>query len=638
MGDHKSTSRTTSPSQVDVQQRLESQSLLYSSFPAKTWPDRSTEDNGTDFLTRRRFVPDQERMSSRRAESAPLHGGSLGSPKTPLTRVNRLHHLDEGKGVATVTVQEHAKSQHPTSDIDERHPENVAPRSEQVEPENGTVLCDSSTRAGLQDRQVPNSTTPSRYSASLLAMQSQRDCGSVKSGKTASEFSSSASISNSRKCHICQRTSPLDLTSLIACSTCRRKYHKGCHKPPILTYDITWQCFHCNGKTNLVSFALHQAVGANEPARSHAPSQLDRATCPPTKRIRYDPGQVTAHDEPYKAQEVPSSMIVSNITKAPITHRDGKDEEPATSGNKLCATAEVEVPGANVVVLQSGPALVQERAIDDSYQSGRQVLATTITETSVSLHSTTTDTPDLCPDGRASQEISYASEGNDLTSKPSRRESQKQLVGSQIAEGALETKLEENRIVFEEAALPSGPTILQSSGGGRLAASQRTSSETIVDRIRKRNRPRFGALSLYDEHPEHHPDAASHRYEDRMNEICARPSRKQMFGKQGSRLEKEGLPGGLSSTNLGPDHKSLTQRAQSEAFTSLEELFGQSRGVAPLIFQDTGQPAFHNREEVSRSDASSTRHANATVQVDSTRLPRTQVIIEVYSGRRHGKA
>ncbi|KAF1354902.1 hypothetical protein BDV97DRAFT_92917 [Delphinella strobiligena] len=594
LGAHKRISRTTSLSQIDTQQRLESQSLSYSSFPAETWPDRSTEDDGTVLLTHCRSVPIQERMSTRRAESAPVHDDSSGIPKTPLAHVNRLLHLDKDKRGATVTVQEPAKFQHRTYDIDERHPENVAPRSEQVEPENGTLVYDSSKRAGLQDRRVTDSTTPSRHSASLLAMQSLRDSGPAKSVKTASEFSSSASISNPRKCHICQRTTPLDLTSLIACSTCRRKYHKGCHKPTILTYDMTWQCFHCNGKTNLVSSSSHQAVGANGPSRSHASSHIDRATCPPTKRIRYNPGQVTAQHEPYTTQQVPSSIIISNATKASTTHRDEKDEELATTGNKLCATSEVESSSANLVVLQSGSALVQERAIDESHPPGAQVLATTITETPDSLHSTTTDAADLCPDGRTGQDIFYGSEGYDSTSKPFQIKSQKQLVGGHVGEGTLEKRLGDDRMVFEEAALPSGPAISKTSGEDRLAGSQRSFSEIIADRIRKRKQPKFVALSLYDEHPEHHPDAASHRYEDRMNEISARPSRKQMFRKRGSRLEKEGLPGGLRHTSPGPDHKSLPQMAQSEALSSLEELLGQTLGVAPLMSRDTGQPEFHD--------------------------------------------
>lgn len=93
-------------------------------------------------------------------------------------------------------------------------------------------------------------TSPSILGTRTSALQNHDDSSSIKSSKTPSELSSN-SQGKSRKCQICKKTSPLDATSLFACSTCRRRFHKGCHKPMIISSSEVWQCYLCDKKTKI---------------------------------------------------------------------------------------------------------------------------------------------------------------------------------------------------------------------------------------------------------------------------------------------------------------------------------------------------------------------------------------------------
>jgi hypothetical protein len=66
--------------------------------------------------------------------------------------------------------------------------------------------------------------------------------------KTPSLLSSTGSRSRKDMCFICSSVSPYDASSLVTCSACKRKYHRGCHRPavpPSSSSSVDWRCYRC---------------------------------------------------------------------------------------------------------------------------------------------------------------------------------------------------------------------------------------------------------------------------------------------------------------------------------------------------------------------------------------------------------
>lgn len=143
-----------------------------------------------------------------------------------------------------------------------------------------------------------------------------------------------------------------------------------------------------------------------------------------------------------------------------------------------------------------------------------------------------------------------------------------------------------------------------------LAKPPQTSNSTEKE-------PRFVVKSLYDEYSKYRKKQS---HEDKMEEIRARPTRKQMFGKQGvSRLKGNDASTRLTKLKLGLqrsedrykpsiqepldlmeiDPKPLTEEVEPEEFASLEELLGLPRVVMPTVSDN--QMAFADRTQVSGS-------------------------------------
>lgn len=122
--------------------------------------------------------------------------------------------------------------------------------------------------------------SPSILGTRTSVLQSHDDSSSTESGKTSSELSTN-SQGRSRRCQICKKASPLDTTSLFACSTCHRRFHKGCHKPMISCSSEVWQCYLCE-KTRTKLNASPPSVGAEQEPEG---DYCER----PSKRAKLDP-------------------------------------------------------------------------------------------------------------------------------------------------------------------------------------------------------------------------------------------------------------------------------------------------------------------------------------------------------------
>jgi len=90
------------------------------------------------------------------------------------------------------------------------------------------------------------SASPVNANISMLSQQSERD-------DTASQASGIARSDSSRikrdKCHVCSGETGQGFSSLVQCSTCRRKYHRRCHQDPLipdgLNNEYAWSCRSC---------------------------------------------------------------------------------------------------------------------------------------------------------------------------------------------------------------------------------------------------------------------------------------------------------------------------------------------------------------------------------------------------------
>ena len=154
--------------------------------------------------------------------------------------------------------------------------------------ESGAKEVETEARA----RAVATPSSPARVVAtpSSPCMSTSGHIVSSKSNKALSEHSSVTSSMMARKCHICKKSSPLDATSLVTCTTCQKRYHKGCHRPAIPAHDLDWNCIRCSGKRNTEPLIqIKPAIVAD--SISH-PEALQ----PPAKKRKRNPS--FSHDRP----------------------------------------------------------------------------------------------------------------------------------------------------------------------------------------------------------------------------------------------------------------------------------------------------------------------------------------------------
>ena len=92
--------------------------------------------------------------------------------------------------------------------------------------------------------------SPVNANVHLLSQRSERDdTASQASGVTRSD----SSRIKRDKCHVCSGDTGHGLSSLVQCSSCRRKYHRRCHQDPVipdgLNEDHAWSCRSCVKKS-----------------------------------------------------------------------------------------------------------------------------------------------------------------------------------------------------------------------------------------------------------------------------------------------------------------------------------------------------------------------------------------------------
>ena len=157
------------------------------------------------------------------------------------------------------------------------------------------------------------------------------EVASVRSGKTPSEWSSSTPSSKSR-CHICSKSSPLDVTSLVQCAKCHRRYHKGCHKPVVSHFYPSWKCFRCNVKQAKLSSSATKTTTYSDRLMSSHPGSIE-STAPPKKKLKLGPefhpgGHTSIVQEPIPGCRGP-------LNGTPCHDRAGAHEIPETPSEPL---------------------------------------------------------------------------------------------------------------------------------------------------------------------------------------------------------------------------------------------------------------------------------------------------------------
>ena len=240
---------------------------------------------------------------------------------------------------------------------------------------------------------------PLRQSAGFYADFDDR--ASHRPSTAHSDMSSSASTSRRRRtCYICAKSSGLDAASLIACSTCRRHFHRGCHNPSMPLDTEAWKCYRCERKVKDRQ-STHDSSRASDHISLLSPDPrstddvVDRY--PLAALASEDPipsEQVKA--EKTKAPEIEKPEDASHILPSPI-----ENDEAAKKADLTCSTPGInaqsrvgrEIPETpeeeqHSVQSQSLPALVQSNPIDqtadtiEGEQSGISVVAPT-TQTSL---------------------------------------------------------------------------------------------------------------------------------------------------------------------------------------------------------------------------------------------------------------
>jgi hypothetical protein len=155
------------------------------------------------------------------------------------------------------------------------------------------------------------SASPVNATITMLSQRSERDdTASQASGMTRSD----SSRIKRDKCHVCRGETGHGLSSLVPCSTCRRKYHRRCHQDPVipdgLRDDHTWSCRRCVKK-----------------GKTHRGKQQDKSVKPPSNL-----GPVTSENSP-----LPASLDIDGEKQ-----RSGSDA-PAPPRNEAQAPSGTEV-------------------------------------------------------------------------------------------------------------------------------------------------------------------------------------------------------------------------------------------------------------------------------------------------------
>lgn len=458
-----------------------------------------------------------------------------------------------------------------------------------------------------------------RISTEPRTLQAHDDLGSAKGARAPSENSSSASLSKSRRCHICKKASPLDATSLITCSACHRKYHKGCHKSSDSAYDVNWQCFYCK-KAAHVHLAKH-SIGSVDLKRPY--SHPDGKAQASTKRLRLDsPYTLELNTRLAPDQTLPLGRpreIHDHVVPCQNGENGRWGSEPAY--DKLAwvpTTTETFAPENNLLPERSNAT----RASNEDSIGGRRDVPdqgmrcfSPVGATKSSTFEAETRSADVLPStgpeeprgNESHSEKHVASEGPMMERADSVRQTTIDVFNPLV-------HASQSYATTSEAEQSIKPVDMSFRGG-----------RTTIEILREWKGPRFTVQSLYEKYPEHGPGSAKHRYEDKIDEIRARPSRKQIFGKQGvSRLKGHDASARLGTIKLGlqrlevggkshalageyesPGLTAISQEAaygefESEAFGSLEELLGLPKVVVTTLCDN--QLAFRDGSEVSKSN------------------------------------
>ena len=215
----------------------------------------------------------------------------------------------------------------------------ATPSKKLPQKENDSALKDTPSRVVQQD--LPRhlsaelnaqAASPINANIHVLSQRSERDeTGSQASGVTHSD----SSRIKRDKCHVCSGETGHGLSSLVQCSTCRRKYHRRCHQDPVipdvLDEDHSWSCRSCvkKGRTHKGKLQVKHVKPRSNPgpilsASSPQPALLDTdvgqqhdrsdAPAPPVVESQALSGAQVNLAQPglKKAQWVPKRHVTTN--------------------------------------------------------------------------------------------------------------------------------------------------------------------------------------------------------------------------------------------------------------------------------------------------------------------------------------
>lgn len=459
---------------------------------------------------------------------------------------------------------------------------------------------------------------------------------------TPSESSSQLSATHPRKCQICKKTSPL----LIACSTCKRMYHKGCHtKPAVLNFNMDWQCHYCSKKkTSLASPMMDMAVSNvdtsprpdvedQSPRRKRA--RLTEVLAPETALSSAIEDAVSL-DESSNNQKRLAISHSTNVEIPPPHHTRKSSGSPYHNGRSAPATEVVarvacptnpssEFPGAStnpqqsvfcfrqlaaIAVLESGQSSlpfsdVVDRIARQIPDSSTKVWRTDIIEALVKDYDC--KTPLFWLRHRHGEEGPERKAWCGCPEHATLMEERPHLVSVSLRslEGPFTWQQETD--VQGSLALQhspnNNPTRRVMSVGGEDVSTPLASSSSLLAVMDKTALPRVLTPKLHNDNIYVDAGTTKLMYESKMAKIRARPSRKQIFGiPYASRLGKSTAKDTkLHLPRQASVHKPSFEDGQDriESFDSVGQLLDLPEVVVPMVFKE--RLAFRDANQVSTS-------------------------------------
>lgn len=476
--------------------------------------------------------------------------------------------------------------------------------------------------------------------------------------RTRCDSSSSASVVKLRTCCICKTISPLDAMALVVCPSCRRNYHRGCHKPTISNFHPAWRCFRCSASCERSTGVTSSLMSPGVSKDSTFPPQVSVLPSP-RKRARVDTS-ATPELLLWKIA-VPVGEASEGAAQCPLPRTGDETQGPPENSNGAPLSVRRVFGSKESVDVADTEHIASQKVSSKDMDSGsevfgqgevlyRRLAAITLLESGskeLSVHdmfgwikanalrfiegldqqeclsgisqALSSDLTSEAPLFRVRYRDHDATDGfwslctsaeYSITAHPRSPTSNLVGIGYVSASGLnspRSSKAEVPSIVEPSEPAEASAELCEGHVPQISAPTTFKTRDRMITQIKKLHAQKFTARSLYEKHSAYGSKSAKLGYEDKMLEITARSTGKQIFDSEAATRLDSSTASDVKDNKLGlcrarkrgdvVERNDKAEGSDSETYNSLEELLGLPETVIPMICEN--QLAFCNGSKAS---------------------------------------